>query len=247
VKTCSSCGRDDIDDTIVRCECGALVGGDLQSPVDSQGGELPRRDLALQRQPCPPPYLRAGYEFASKRAEARLTEPLRSSLRQLRIRPKNLGAVMRFMERRLRELKFPRKPKVGVQFAMLGALTAIAAAAFGGCAFIYAWVILCALLVPAGFLVLHISKEISRASKPYAEWKEEEFWPHWATHRRTMRPIPKEIRMIAEEVQTDLPTARLTICHLYEDAFLCARHRGVLGADDELYILEHWGTRDFEE
>jgi hypothetical protein len=35
--------------------------------------------------------------------------------------------------------------------------------------------------------------------------------------------------------------------HLYEDAFLCARHSGILGADDELYILEHWGSRDFEQ
>jgi hypothetical protein len=175
-----------------------------------------------------------------------LTEPLRSTLRQLGIRPKSLDAVVQFMERRLRELKFPRKPKVGMHFAMLGALMAIVLAAFGGCAFIYAWVILCALLVPAGFLVLHISKEIFQASKPYAEWKEEEFWPHWATRRHTRQPIPREIRVIAEEVQMGLPTARLTVYHLYEDAFLCARHSGILGADDELYILEHWETGEFK-
>ena len=53
--------------------------------------------------------------------------------------------------------------------------------------------------------------------------------------------------MIAEEVQVHLPSSRLTVYHLYEDAFFCARHTGILGADDELYILEHWGARDFEQ
>jgi hypothetical protein len=50
-----------------------------------------------------------------------------------------------------------------------------------------------------------------------------------------------------EEVQMELPSSRLTVYHLYEDAFLCARHPGILGADEELYILEHWGTCDFDQ
>jgi hypothetical protein len=95
--------------------------------------------------------------------------------------------------------------------------------------------------------VLHISKEIGRTSRPYAEWTEEEFWPLWNLRRRKQRPIPREILMVAEEVQMELPSSRLTVYHLYEDAFLCARHPGILGADEELYILEHWGTCDFDQ
>jgi hypothetical protein len=63
--------------------------------------------------------------------------------------------------------------------------------------------------------------------------------------RYSRRPVPNEILMIAEEVQTDLPSARLAVYHLYEDAFLSARHCGIIGTDEEFYILEHWGTRDF--
>ena len=201
--------------------------------------------LVLQRQPDPPPCIRAGYEFVSKRAEARLREPLRSTLRQLNIRPKNLQRVTQFMEQRLQELKFPRKAKTGMPFAMLGVLTAMCLAAFYTCPFICAWVLLCVLLVPACFLALYISRELSRTSKPYAEWTEEEFWPQWNMRRRKRQPIPREILIIAEELQMELPSSRLTVYRLYEDAFLCARHTGILGADDELYILEHWGTRDF--
>ena len=176
-----------------------------------------------------------------------MSEPLRSTLRQLNIRPKSLQRVTQFMEQRLQELKFPRKARTGIHFALLGVLTGTCIAAFYACAFIYAWLIMWLLLVPAGFLVLHIAKEIGRTSKPYAEWTEEEFWPQWNLGRKKRRAIPREILMIAEEVQTELPSSRLTVYHLYEDAFLCARHTGMLGADDELYILEHWGTRDFEQ
>ena len=170
-----------------------------------------------------------------------------STLRQLNIRPKSLPRVTQFMERRLQELKFPRKARTGIHYALLGVLTGTCIAAFYACAFIYAWVIMWVLLVPACFLVLHISKEIRRTSKPYVEWTEEEFWPHWNVRRSKRRPIPRDILMVAEEVQADLPSSRLTVYHLYEDASLCARHTGILGADDELYILEHWGTRDFEQ
>jgi hypothetical protein len=164
-----------------------------------------------------------GYEFVSKRAEARLREPLSSALRQLNIRPKSQQSVTQFMERRLQELKCPRKPQIRIPCALLGILTGMCIAAFYVCAFLYAWMIMWMLLIPAGFLVLHISKEIGRTSKPYVEWTEEEFWPLWNMRRRLRRPIPREILMVAEEVQMELPLSRLTVYHLYEDAFLCAR------------------------
>ena len=124
-----------------------------------------------------------------------------SALRQLNIRPKSLQRVTQFMEQRLQDLKFPRKARTGIPYALLGVLLGACIAAFYACEFIYAWLIMWVLLIPACFLVLHISKEISRTSRPYAEWTEEEFWPLWNLRRRKQRPIPREILMVAEEVQ----------------------------------------------
>ena len=231
---------------MTRCECGAAVIAGLQSPPAHHIDQPLAQGLALQRQLSPLPCIKAGYEFVSKRAEARLREPLSSTLRQLNIRPKSLQSVTQFMERRLQELKFPRKRQTGIAYALLGVLTGTCITAFYSCAFICAWVVMCILVIPSCFLVLHISKEISRTRKPYAEWTEEEFWQHWNLRRHKKRPVPREIHMIAEEVQMELPSSRLTVYYLYEDAFLCARHPSILGADEELYILEHWGTRDFE-
>ena len=247
MKTCPTCGRDYRDDAVHLCKCEPAIVVEPRLPVEYQSDQLQSQSMALQRLSCPPPCIRAGYEFVSKRAEARLSEPLMSALRQLNIRPKSLPRVTQFMEQRLHELKFPRKPRLGLHYALLGVLAGTCIATFYTCEFIYAWLIMWVLLIPACFLVLHIAKKLRRTSKPYAEWAEEEFWPQWNMGRRKRRAIPREILMVAEEVQTQLPSSRLTVYHLYEDAFLCARHSGILGADDELYILEHWGSRDFEQ
>ena len=171
--------------------------------------------------------------------------PLRSALRSLHIIPKSVERVTQFMDQRLEELRYPRKSRAWLYGALLSIIMMLCLAAMIKFSLIFAWIIACVLLVPAGFLALGLGEEWQRASRKYAEWTEEQFWPYWRMAHGSSRPVPWHIQMLAEEVQTHLPTCQLTVCHLYEDAFLCARHKGVLGAADEFYVIEHWGSQDF--